>query len=491
MYSMKNILLRTYIAGRTIKGENLETTWFKKPLFEKCNTLKKKDLYLGLSKDILYMNVKKLAIIGAISLVIIGCVIAAGCTSTTTSTSTDHSLDSIAGIWYSEYIGSDGNTVKQTDIVKKDGSVHFLLTYDDGTVSAGDYMVMKKADGTYVANLFGQSYTWNLNAAKDTITSTSGRSKKLMRNTNALNIVGVWVNEEKNYLTSFNADGTGTNYKGKGNTPSKFTWTSTEPGKINIHYVSGIDSNGKSNAGKEYTWTYDSTNKNISTSTGVKLVTPTVSKEGFTIMDTSSSFTSSDSIVGAWFSQYVDTNGDTKKYTIYVSNDGTAYRTLTNADDSVSLFTTTVTKNTDGTYTYKGRDGSDIIWTLANDKKTFNSSTGLTYTKKFTSSDEGKNILSTWVNDERNLITTFNADGTGITYKGKNKVPSKFTWTSTEPGKINLHFLSGIMTNTGENLAGKDYTWTYDSAKKTLTTFNGIKYTRPTVNKDGLTIVDA
>jgi len=34
------------------------------------------------------MNVKKLAIIGAIALVVIGCVVAAGCTSTTTNTST-------------------------------------------------------------------------------------------------------------------------------------------------------------------------------------------------------------------------------------------------------------------------------------------------------------------------------------------------------------------------------------------------------------------
>jgi len=48
---------------------------------------------------LLSIIMKKLLIIGAIALVVVGCVLAAGCTSTTTNTSTTTTEDFIVGTW--------------------------------------------------------------------------------------------------------------------------------------------------------------------------------------------------------------------------------------------------------------------------------------------------------------------------------------------------------------------------------------------------------
>jgi len=86
---------------------------------------------------------KKLLIIGAIALVIVGCVLAAGCTSTTTTTTTTE--DFVVGTWTMD----DGTTVVITNDFKGVQTVDGKVTYFTWKKDAdGKYEFIKNDDGT-------------------------------------------------------------------------------------------------------------------------------------------------------------------------------------------------------------------------------------------------------------------------------------------------------------------------------------------------------
>jgi len=106
---------------------------------------------------------KKLLIIGAIALVVFGCVLAAGCTSTTTNTSTTTTEDFAVGTW-------------STD----DGTAAVILTNDfKGIYIDGDKETnitwKKSADGTYTfIREDGTQENVTINRNKGTLTNTAG-----------------------------------------------------------------------------------------------------------------------------------------------------------------------------------------------------------------------------------------------------------------------------------------------------------------------------
>jgi len=322
------------------------------------------------------MNVKKLAIIGAVALVVIGCVVAAGCTSTsTTTTTTSGTTDSFVGVWigsgttsggqatffaiinedgslteihlydsgetihekgtwkknadgtytltgdgsdkYGEKsviytLQSNGKTIKSssgieftrvdpiigiwynkgTDYINgkpakfstvflPDGTGYNLVTYDDNSTKVIHIKWTRNSDGSYTrtdANSFSDTFTLDKNSEK----LTSSKYKELIKEKMFIDIfsdysmLGPWYDEKNNYLTFFNADGTGTTYKGKEQAENNviFTWELKEPGKYVLHVKSGTASGGQDISGQDRIWTYDRVNDTFTAQDGTVCIRP-------------------------------------------------------------------------------------------------------------------------------------------------------------------------------------------------------------------------
>jgi len=242
------------------------------------------------------MIAKKLAIFGVVALVVIGCVVAAGCTSTsTTSVQTtsddknDVSTDPFVGFWVGKTKDDAGVEVNSTLVIKNDGTGACYDVYDDKAVIIYPLTWKKNSDSKYsLLYSRGNTSSLTLNDAKDTLVTSSGNTQKKVSPDSALNnsIIGVWYNKDSNEAGVFNADKTGFIRNETG--IAEFTWKTNDSGKVAITFNSGTDrDNGSSIADKTFEWTYDSKTDRITTSNNENFVRPSESiKDRITIMNT-------------------------------------------------------------------------------------------------------------------------------------------------------------------------------------------------------------
>lgn len=211
------------------------------------------------------MNFKKLALFGVIALVVLGCVIAAGCTSTQTPQTVTG--EKIAGIW----AGTDNfNGEKTTTIIKEDGSGVFISVGTNNIPERYFLNWKKNTNGTYALDFAnGDKRTYSVDATGTILTSSSGniKYKHFMDNL----VPGVWYNKERNVLVLMNADGTGFWNDDTGLT--SFTWDKVSDGKYATHNYNGAT------AGKTFEWTYDKATDVLTDSVGDKFIHPTESIE--------------------------------------------------------------------------------------------------------------------------------------------------------------------------------------------------------------------
>jgi len=106
---------------------------------------------------------KKILVIGAIALVIFGCVLAAGCTSTTSSPSSD---DQIIGNW----VKNDGTS----GFVLEGNNIGTYYTLKDGEVKQTAIAWVKNNDGTYTIGNDETKTTVTLDPVKGQFTCDSG-----------------------------------------------------------------------------------------------------------------------------------------------------------------------------------------------------------------------------------------------------------------------------------------------------------------------------
>lgn len=201
------------------------------------------------------MELRKLALLGAVMLLILGCAAAAGCTSVQENQG-NQTKDPITRIWFSDYTDENGNHAKATLLVKDDGTGVCYDVFDDGTVSQTSLTWEQTDEGIYsIKAMNGESRIYTMNAAKDAITSSINAliiKMPALTDDTAL-MLGPWYNEKTKTVTVFNADGTGSIYK----SPSvigTFTWAVKDTGALNVSYLTG------GFAGREALWTYDREN---------------------------------------------------------------------------------------------------------------------------------------------------------------------------------------------------------------------------------------
>lgn len=225
------------------------------------------------------MQIRKLALLGAVALVAIGCVVAAGCTSTQT-TPVSQSGDSITGIWFLNYTDDNGIHAKSTFVINDDGTGVRYVVYDDSTADIRSMTWKETSEGVYaIAYSSGESDTYKMNSAEDRIVTSVGEVVQKMRSLSGddASLLGPWCNEKTNSVTIFNADGTGSIYM-KGTVIGTFSWKSGDPGTFKVHYDTG------GFAGHDAVWSYDPEKDIALGDDGMFSVTrPTKSVEGVTV----------------------------------------------------------------------------------------------------------------------------------------------------------------------------------------------------------------
>jgi len=200
------------------------------------------------------MQVKKLLFIGIIGIVLLGCIFAAGCTTTTTTNTPSSNVPStptvptvvpsdtsITGTWYTTEwddgvietktltVNSDGTGTKQTDNGK--GKITTETFTWSGTEPTFEFVFKNGLDWDTYHHVNGalihdhSIYTRNLPTSSDTGSTTQG--------TSSVSIVGTWTASELDHgvletkTLTINSDGTGTYLKdeGYGETKQKsFAW---------------------------------------------------------------------------------------------------------------------------------------------------------------------------------------------------------------------------------------------------------------------------
>jgi len=406
------------------------------------------------------MNVKKLAIIGAIALVVIGCVLAAGCTSNTTTQQTS-SDDKIVGNWTFPYDDGNGVTGTAIDVIKKDGTGFHVIITEDGKRLQGYYPFTWKNnnDGTFSLTFKDSNSVTKMtyDASTDTYVDKEGFNvihKRLDPITGIWFVDGKDTNGKPEKVTHLlKPDGTGfmiilhedgsTNVK-------ETTWTKNADGT----YAIVISDGGK------LVWTLDSAKEKITSSTG-NILTKKFADSFYYL-----------SILGPWY------NPENKNLVTF-NADGTG---ILNKGNEFVNFTWTIPEFGKFKLTYLDGDnkGKESIWTYDREKDTFTTGNlvknvvlvrptenvnGLTITK-FTTEP----IVGIWTGDSIDKNGTIanniiNADGTGVTitsYADGTAKVSKMTWKKNTDGTYAFDYSNGTKR-----------VFTVDSTGKTLKTDDG------------------
>jgi len=309
------------------------------------------------------MNMKKLVFIGAVALVVIGCVIAAGCTSTPTTqqtTSKDNAISLPVGEWIStNFNSSEGKTVTAIQTINADGTGYWMelngsnpgfqiaRAYTSNFSKPDQNGAFEKASST------GKTHKMVYDAAKGTITQ-DGKNVY----TRLDPIVGIWsgiATAKDNYgnvTTVIKPDGTGLNYISYANGTamvSKLAWKKNADGTYEVDY-------GRGNKRVE---TVDSTGKTLKTEDGRTKIKQNLM-----------------SVTGSWY------NKDNDRFMV-LNGDGTGVGLNKNGvtkftwKPAIGKFTLTYLEGTidDGT----SLKGKTLEWTYDRDNDVFSSSTGTKY----------------------------------------------------------------------------------------------------------------
>jgi len=209
------------------------------------------------------MNVKKIAIIGAISLVVIGCVLAAGCTSNQ-STIPATSTNTIVGAWIAPYDNGNGMVGKDVEVFNADGIGYYIIYEDAGfthLLKNGQLTWKKNDNGTYERTSNESVQTVIHNAETDTYTDFKYPSAVKTRMDP---VTGIWAGAgtAPSGKPSINThvllnDGTGYHFHTLGDgtiTAGKNTWTRNSDGTYVLKFSDSVESTWKLNAaGNEIT----------------------------------------------------------------------------------------------------------------------------------------------------------------------------------------------------------------------------------------------
>ncbi|HJJ31844.1 MAG TPA: hypothetical protein O0X97_06320, partial [Methanocorpusculum sp.] len=325
------------------------------------------------------MNFKHLALLGAIALVVFGCVVAAGCTSTE-QTPESNPLSSVVGAWYCpEFIGSNEDAVTAVQTIKADGTGYWMQLAD-GTPNiqlvraySSEFTAPDRNGAFDKLSSTGLTHKMVYDAAKDTLVEDE-------RNvyTRLDPLVGIWygissINKDNKTATQFKPDGTGVLIVSNADRGTAkvltLTWKKNADGTYAVIYSDG----------KERTFTVDPSGLTASLNSG------TVTTKAFT--DTSYLM----SVTGAWYNKDKDIsavfNADGTGF--LVNKNGIAPFTWNMKE--IGIFELTFS---DGT----GLDGSSLKgktfeWSYDRENDVFTSSYGTKYIHP-AETVEGKIILS-------------------------------------------------------------------------------------------------
>jgi len=414
------------------------------------------------------MNVKKLAIIGVIALVVVGCVLAAGCTSNTTTQQTT-SDDKIVGNWTFPYDNGEGVTGIGIEVIKKDGTGFNIVTTEDGKrIQRYTPCTWKKnADSTYtftftnVNNVVKMTY----DVATDTYVDKEYHNvihKRLDP------ITGIWfvdgsdeIGKSKLTVVTKN-DGTGyqvATYSDGTTRLSDLTWTKNADGTYSFifsHYPS-----------QTRTWTLNAAKDTITTSFG------NIYQKKFA--DSSYYL----SYLGPWY------NPETRSM-FTINGDGTG---SLKSGDGILNFTWTIPEFGKFKLTYLDGDykGKESIWTYDREKDVFNTATNYTLVHPNTSIDgltitkfTTEPIVGIWFcennTDNGKETDIMLADGTGhwfISSPDGTVSVGECTWTKNDEDTYLIKW-------SDDEIVSK---WMLNSAKDTITSSTGSIFMKKT-NKE-------
>ncbi|HJJ31446.1 MAG TPA: hypothetical protein O0X97_04280 [Methanocorpusculum sp.] len=138
------------------------------------------------------MNFKHLTLLGAIALVVFGCVLVAGCTSSETG-----SDDKIVGAWTFPYDDGKGIAGIGIDVINKDGTGFYVITTDDGTrlLKHDEFTWNKNDDGTYAFAFARENLL--LTASYDSASDTYTDKIHNKIHTRLDPVTGIWFAESK------------------------------------------------------------------------------------------------------------------------------------------------------------------------------------------------------------------------------------------------------------------------------------------------------
>jgi len=310
---------------------------------------------------------KKLVFIGAVALVLLGCVIAAGCTSTPTTqqtTSKDNALSLPVGEWIcTKYTTDEGKTVTAIQTIKADGTGYWMDLNDSNPgfqldrIYKSNFSKPDQNGAFEKVSSSGNTRKMVYDAAKGTITQ-SGKNVY----TRLDPIVGIWSGNSalKNgtaVTNIFKPDGTGitvTVFENSSVAHVKLTW------KKNTDGTYAVDFNNET----KQIYTVASDGKTLKTDDG-----RTKTKQ---FLDT----TFLVSVTGPWY------NKEKNALTVF-NADGTGFI----KSQSIFPFTWKLTDIGKFTVTYTdgiGVDGTSLKgktfeWTYDRDNNVFSSSTGTKY----------------------------------------------------------------------------------------------------------------
>ncbi|HJJ36127.1 MAG TPA: hypothetical protein O0X27_02995 [Methanocorpusculum sp.] len=410
------------------------------------------------------MSVKKFAILGVIALVVIGCVVAAGCTSAEN--------DPIAGDWVCLNVDiGNGVVADMTARFAADGTGTCLVFPADSPAQEETVVWTNLGGGIYrfdisVPDLGVYTVEYTLSSDGCSMTDASGRTWNRVPDIRPLAaddaMVGTWAKKSvKNgsvveNVFIFHGDGSGY-WMVLSDTPSVslIRMRYQDLGKTgDTTYV------GRCSAGRIYEIEY------------------LPETDTFVIDGGTSAFSRLDPLVGIW-------SGDSSRSGAVVStiikSDGTGVTTTAYANGTAQVCRLTWIPADDGSYAIMFSDGDSAVYTLGPDGRSLSSSSGLSRTKQFMDSYFLLPITGAWYRADGNAAAIVNADRTGTIRYGDTLRP--FTWDYVWNATDVIDF---TVTYAGGDSAGTAVTWTYNLTSDSLVSADGTRFTRPAATVDGL-----